>query len=92
MKTLQTFAKKAGDRFTGTLGPGVRLQKPEPMRVQPMEGIVGPEEELARELSRELEAPGVEDEEQEIDDDLGERAEGEKLSEDLLAIYVVADD
>ncbi|KAJ7027031.1 hypothetical protein C8F04DRAFT_1295641 [Mycena alexandri] len=79
MKRLSAFAKKAGASFTGTLEPGVRVQKPTT-------------EQISWESLREMEALSVEDEEREIDDDVGERAEGEQLAEELHTVYMVAGD
>ncbi|KAJ7016928.1 hypothetical protein C8F04DRAFT_1201342 [Mycena alexandri] len=92
MKRLSAFAKKAGASFTGTLEPGVRVQKPTTVRDEPMEDVVSPEEQISRESLREMEALSVEDEEREIDDDVGERAEGEQLAEELHTVYMVAGD
>ncbi|KAJ7022500.1 hypothetical protein C8F04DRAFT_1194493 [Mycena alexandri] len=58
MKRLSTFAKKAGASFTGTLQPGVRVQKPSTAtgRSEPMEDVVGPESNISREALKEMEA------------------------------------
>ncbi|KAJ7021912.1 hypothetical protein C8F04DRAFT_972130 [Mycena alexandri] len=94
MKRLSTFAKKAGASFTGTLQPGVRVQKPSTAtgRSEPMEDVVGPESNISREALKEMEAQAVEDEEKDIDDYVGERAEGEQLAEELYTVYMVGED
>ncbi|KAJ7713932.1 hypothetical protein B0H16DRAFT_1742959 [Mycena metata] len=94
MQRFQDLAKKAGERFTGTLEPGVRLSKVVP--TSPMEGLLDPSREAAereaQEIARQMEESGDRDEELEIDDDLGERIEEEQLAEQLDTIYLVSED
>ncbi|KAJ6487325.1 hypothetical protein DFH09DRAFT_948590 [Mycena vulgaris] len=93
---LERFAKlatKAGPRFTGTLEPGVRLN-PEG-EVHPMDGVEEGQieaEVAAREVARQMELMGIRDDDEDIDDDLGERMEGEQLAEELHTIYGAAED
>ncbi|KAJ7711576.1 hypothetical protein B0H16DRAFT_1667755 [Mycena metata] len=91
MKRLRTFAAKAGRRFTGTLQPGVPVKKPASTEDERMEDIGGPEELLVRESLR-MEAQAEEDEDKDIDDDVGERAEGEQLAEEIFTVYMVAEE
>ncbi|KAJ7716706.1 hypothetical protein B0H16DRAFT_1338682 [Mycena metata] len=90
MQRFQDLAKKAGERFTGTLEPGVRLSKVVP--TSPMEGVLDPSREAAereaQEIARQMEESGDRDEELEIDDDLGERIEEEQLD----TIYLASED
>ncbi|KAJ7778907.1 hypothetical protein B0H16DRAFT_1837980 [Mycena metata] len=94
MQRFQDLAKKAGERFTGTLEPGVRLSKVVP--TSPMEGVLDPSREAAereaQEIARQMEESGDRDEELEINDDLGERIEEEQLAEQLDTLYLVSED
>ncbi|KAJ7017058.1 hypothetical protein C8F04DRAFT_980139 [Mycena alexandri] len=94
MKRLSTFAMKAGTSFTGTLRPGVRVHKPSTATGQPepMEDVVSSEANISREVLSRMEAVLVEDEERDIDDDVGERAEEEQLAEELYTVYMVGED
>ncbi|KAJ7034307.1 hypothetical protein C8F04DRAFT_1349600 [Mycena alexandri] len=92
IKRLTEFAKKAGASFTGTLQPGVRVKKATPPPVNPMEGVVDAQSAAEQELVGRMDAVRLEDEEHEIDDDVGERAEGEQLAEDLHTVFMVSED
>ncbi|KAJ7022152.1 hypothetical protein C8F04DRAFT_1272872 [Mycena alexandri] len=96
IERFSRLAAKAGSRFTGTLLPGVRIENTGWEAPIPMEGV-----QQSKQTNRgrgegvgggKWRARGVRDAELDIDDDLGERAEGEQLAEELHAVYSVTDD
>ncbi|KAJ7435593.1 hypothetical protein B0H11DRAFT_1755896 [Mycena galericulata] len=89
------LAKMAGVRFTGTLLPGRRLQPVTPVtQDEPMQGVVNTEQERAEAMSRALieEMKVLEISEEGNDDDIGERAEGERLARAVETVLVMGSD